>query len=118
MLGKKQTIKQTYIQLLKFKNIRMRKYLGRHLAYTYILLCRSSKCAADAEEISEELDDLENCLNNRPVDRLEKLKLLATSLSDKDVLISPVQTEADRLQKRWQALEYHTKNRIKSLEGM
>ncbi len=80
-------------------------------------LRRSSKCAADAEEISEELDDLENCLNNRPGDRLDKLKRLAASLSEKDVLISPVQTEADRLEKRWETLEGHAKKRIKSLEG-
>lgn len=80
-------------------------------------LRRSSKCAADAEEISEELDDLENCLNNRPGDRLDKLKRLAVSLSEKDVLISPVQTEADRLEKRWESLGGHAKKRIKSLEG-
>ena len=80
-------------------------------------LRRSSKCAADAEEISEELDDLENCLHNHPIDRIQRLKLLSSSLSEKDVLISPVQTETGRLEKRWQSLERQAKSRIKSLEG-
>ena len=79
-------------------------------------LRRSSKCAADAEEISEELDDLENCLNNHPADRLERLNLLAAALSSKDILISPVQTEAENLTKKWSELETAARLRIKSLE--
>ena len=79
-------------------------------------LRRSSKCAADAEEISEELDDLENCLNNHPADRLERLNLLASALSSKDILISPVQTEAENLTKKWSELETSARLRIKSLE--
>ncbi len=80
-------------------------------------LRRSSKCAADAEEISEELDDLENCLHNHPTDRIPRLRVLADGLSEKDVLISPVQTEAERLTKRWKTLERQTRERIRSLEG-
>ena len=80
-------------------------------------LRRSSKCAADAEEISEELDDLENCLHNHPEDRIPRLRVLADGLSEKDVLISPVQTEAERLAKRWKTLERQTRERIRSLEG-
>ena len=79
-------------------------------------LRRSSKCAADAEEISEELDDLENCLNNHQADRLERLNLLASGLSSKDILISPVQTEAENLTKKWSHLETAARLRIKSLE--
>ena len=79
-------------------------------------LRRSSKCAADAEEISEELDDLENCLNNHPLDRLERLQLLASSLSNKDILISPVSSEAEALTKKWHDLEGAARLRIKSLE--
>jgi dystrophin len=80
-------------------------------------LRRSSKCAADAEEISEELDDLENCLHNHPSDRILRLRVLADGLSEKDVLISPVHTEAERLAKRWKTLERQTRERIRSLEG-
>ena len=65
----------------------------------------------------KELDDLENCLHNHPADRIQRLRLLADSLSEKDVLISPVQTETGRLEKRWVNLENQAKDRIKSLEG-
>lgn len=80
-------------------------------------LRRSSKCAADAEEISEELDDLENCLNNHPFERLERLRYLASALSNNDILISPVVTEAESLTKKWEELEVSARQRIKSLES-
>ena len=79
-------------------------------------LRRSSKAAADAEEISEELDDIENCLNNHPEERIARLRLLASGLGEKDILISPVQTEADKLATRWVALERQARERIRSLE--
>ena len=79
-------------------------------------LRRSSKAAADAEEISEELDDIENCLHNHPEERIERLRLLASGLSDKDILISPIQTEAEKLAQRWEGLERQARDRIRSLE--
>ena len=79
-------------------------------------LRRSSKCAADAEEISEELDDLENCLNNHSSERLGRLQYLASALSNKDILISPVVTEAETLTQKWADLEECARLRIKSLE--
>jgi len=79
-------------------------------------LRRSSKCAADAEEISEELDDIENCLNNHPDDRVDRLRQLAEGLGEKEILISPVQTEANKLSRRWEELERQARLRIKSLE--
>ena len=79
-------------------------------------LRRSSKAAADAEEISEELDDIENCLNNHPEERIARLRLLASGLGEKDILISPVQTEAGKLASRWISLERQARERIRSLE--
>ena len=79
-------------------------------------LRRSTNTAADAEEISEELDDIENCLNNHPEERIARLRLLASGLGEKDILISPVQTEADKLATRWVALERQARERIRSLE--
>ena len=79
-------------------------------------LRRSSKAAADAEEISEELDDIENCLNNHPEERIARMRLLASGLGEKEILISPVQTEADKLASRWIALERQARDRIRSLE--
>ena len=63
------------------------------------------------------MDDLENCLHNHPADRIRRLRALADSLSEKDVLISPVQSETGRLEARWEKLENQAKDRIKSLEG-
>ena len=80
-------------------------------------LKRGSKCAADAEEISEELDDLENCLNNHSDDRLGRLKSLASSLSQNEsVKISPVASEAESLSQKWSELRIFARQRIRSLE--
>lgn len=79
-------------------------------------LKRGSKCAADAEEISEELDDLENCLHNHSDDRLGRLKSLASALSKNGVRITPVASEAELLSQKWMALEVSARQRIQSLE--
>ena len=79
-------------------------------------LRRSSKAAADAEEISEELDDIENCLHNHPEERITRLRELSLGLGEKDILISPVQTEADKLAERWVGLGRQARERIRSLE--
>ena len=47
---------------------------------------------------------------------MDRLKKLAEGLGEKDVLISPVMTEADKLTKRWEELERQARYRIKSLE--
>ena len=80
-------------------------------------LRRSSKCAADAEEISEELDDLENCVNNHCSERLEKLEQLAALLTSEDVKISTVTAEVNQLKQKWKQLEVQSRRRIKSLEN-
>ena len=79
-------------------------------------LKRGSKCAADAEEISEELDDLENCLHNHSDDRLGRLKSLASALSQNEVRITPVASEAETLSQKWVELEVSARQRIQSLE--
>ena len=79
-------------------------------------LKRGSKCAADAEEISEELDDLENCLHNHSDERLGRLKSLASALSQNEVRITPVSSEAESLSQKWVELEVSARQRIQSLE--
>ena len=80
-------------------------------------LRRSSKGAADAEEISEELDDLENCVNKHSGDRLERLEQLANLLSTEDVKISTVSAEVNTLKQKWRDLEAQSRRRIRSLES-
>ena len=80
-------------------------------------LKKSTNTAADAEEISEELDDIENFLHNKPNDRLDRIKALANSLTDKEILISSWLSEAQNLQTRWDALQKRAKQRTAILEG-
>ena len=66
---------------------------------------------------SEELDDIENCLNNRPAERLERLRQLSQGLSSREVMISPVELETAKLEGKWLELERQARNRIRSLEA-
>ena len=94
--------------------------------------------AADAEEISEELDDLENFLNNHSDERMEKIMTLAKSISDKGILVdntsfvvggsgggsfanseknrANVIEDAKKLDNKWATLEKQARERIAILE--
>ena len=98
----------------------------------------SSQAAADAEEISEELDDLENFLNNHSDERTSKIKELAKSISDKGILTDStsfviggsgggsfansdknranVVDDANKLECKWVNLEKQARERIAILE--
>ena len=98
----------------------------------------ANQAAADAEEISEELDDLENFLNNHSDDRMDKIKNLAKSISDKGILVDStkfvvggsgggsfanseknranVVEDANKLDCKWIKLEKQARERIAILE--
>ncbi len=80
-------------------------------------LRKSVNSAADAEEISEELDDIENFLNNHPDDRIKKLVELANDLEGRQILIGSLGKEAEKLKKRWKELESKARKRTQTLEG-
>ena len=71
--------------------------------FTYRLekkLRRSSRSAADAEEICEELDDIENCVNNHgavagDMDRLDRLREIASTLQEQHILSHSLQVTND-----------------------
>ena len=65
----------------------------------------SSNTAADAEEISEELNAIENFLDNHPEDRLQRIRALAESLTEKNIMISTWLDDAKRLEQRWDELK-------------
>ena len=69
----------------------------------------SSNTAADAEEISEELNAIENFLDNHPEDRLCRIRTLAESLTKKNILISTWLNDAKRLEERWGELKKRAK---------
>ena len=79
-------------------------------------LRKPTNSAADAEEISEELNEIENFLDNHPEDRLERIKELAESLTEMKILISSWVEEAQKLDKRWEELRQRAKDRTTLLE--
>ena len=79
---------------------------------------QSTRGAADAEEISEELDDLENWLYNHSDERLEKLQDIAVILNnDEDFRLQAVVSEVRSLQEKWVSLEVKARKRISGLES-
>ncbi|XP_050448340.1 dystrophin-like isoform X9 [Cataglyphis hispanica] len=67
-------------------------------------LKKSPKAAADAEEISEELDDLENYIRNHPESRLEKIQEIGKQLIDSNIMIHSIETDVEGLTNRWENL--------------
>ncbi|XP_043191291.1 dystrophin-like [Amphibalanus amphitrite] len=65
-------------------------------------LARSPRLAADAEEISAELDELETYLHNHPAERIPQVQTLAEQLTAASVLRDEVQTDRDNIVHRWQ----------------
>eukprot|EP00094_Tigriopus_californicus_P012072 TCALIF_11665-PA protein Name:"Similar to DMD Dystrophin (Gallus gallus)" AED:0.11 eAED:0.12 QI:11/0.44/0.31/0.89/0.88/0.89/19/143/3398 len=72
--------------------------------------------AADAEEISEELDDIENFLNNHPEERMSNLEELSKCLGQQNILIPGVTNDAKKLKERWNELSLRAKSRTKQWE--
>ena len=80
-------------------------------------LQKSTNTAADAEEISEELNEIEHFLDNHDrQNRLERIKTLSDSLGSKNIEICQWQNEADKLVKRWTDLREKAKGRTALLE--
>ncbi|XP_054164235.1 dystrophin-like [Oppia nitens] len=79
-------------------------------------LKRSPQLAADAEEISECLDDLENYLRNKPNERIERIqeinKVLIERQMSSDQSMKDLQTVIDR----WDKLSREARERQKELE--
>ena len=73
--------------------------------------------AADAEEISEELNEIENFLDHHPEDRLQRIRDLGQSLTQKNILISSWLEDVERLCNRWSELKQRAKKRISLLEA-
>lgn len=80
-------------------------------------LRKSTNSAADAEEISEELNEIENFLDNHPEERLRRIRALAQSLLEKGILISAWLEDAQRLENRWEELRQRAKKRTALLES-
>ncbi|XP_075226861.1 dystrophin isoform X2 [Lycorma delicatula] len=79
-------------------------------------LRKSPKSAADAEEISEELDDLENYIRNHPDTRLTRIQNLGKSLVDEKVIPPTVAEEVSAITSRWSNLNDQARDRTELLE--
>ncbi|XP_025153926.1 dystrophin isoform X8 [Harpegnathos saltator] len=80
-------------------------------------LKKSPKAAADAEEISEELDDLENYIRNHSESRLEKIQEIGKQLIDSNIMTHSIETDVEGLTNRWENLNKQAGQRAKLLEG-
>ncbi|XP_076652088.1 dystrophin, isoforms A/C/F/G/H isoform X8 [Halictus rubicundus] len=80
-------------------------------------LKRSTESATDAEEISEELDDLENYIRNHPEMRLEKIQEIGKQLIESNIMTQSIQSDVESLTNRWESLNNQAGQRAKLLEG-
>ncbi|XP_069180920.1 LOW QUALITY PROTEIN: dystrophin [Procambarus clarkii] len=78
---------------------------------------RSSKDAADAEEISEALDELEIFLHSHDESRLEQIRSLAESLVREGCVSEPVQEITRSLTSRFDTLNAQASEQQSGLEG-
>ncbi|XP_055693448.1 dystrophin, isoforms A/C/F/G/H isoform X5 [Lutzomyia longipalpis] len=80
------------------------------------LLRKSPESAADAEEISEELDDLENCIRNHSEERLEKIQEIGNELVDLQFMAQTITDDVRAVVDRWNLLQHQAEQRGKMLE--
>ncbi|XP_055532572.1 dystrophin, isoforms A/C/F/G/H isoform X3 [Wyeomyia smithii] len=80
------------------------------------LLRKSPETAADAEEISEELDDIENYIRNHPQARFDKIISIGKDLCDLEFMVSSIEEDLRSLSERWDSLQAQAKQRTTKLE--
>ncbi|KAJ6635992.1 Dystrophin, isoforms A/C/F/G/H, partial [Pseudolycoriella hygida] len=79
-------------------------------------LRKSPQNAADAEEMYEELDDLENNIRNHSDDRLEKIQEIAAELVEHKIMVTSITDEVRNITDRWQLLQHQAKQREQMLQ--
>lgn len=80
-------------------------------------LKRSPESAADAEEISENLDDLENYLRHHPSDRIPKIQNLGQALIEQNIMTDYIREELQKINQRWKELMLRGHERQQVLEN-
>ncbi|XP_073972435.1 dystrophin, isoforms A/C/F/G/H-like isoform X4 [Rhodnius prolixus] len=79
-------------------------------------LRKSPKSAADAEEISQDLDDLENYIRNHPEVRVERIEEFGKGLVDDHVMETSIQQDMNAVALRWKQLCKEATDRTHLLE--
>ncbi|XP_063701703.1 dystrophin, isoforms A/C/F/G/H isoform X4 [Culicoides brevitarsis] len=80
------------------------------------LLRKSPENAADAEEISEELDDLENYLRNHSDSRLERIQEIGNEIIQLEFMSESIDVEIRDVLDRYNQLNHQAKQRTQILE--
>ncbi|CAH2053925.1 unnamed protein product, partial [Iphiclides podalirius] len=72
---------------------------------------------ADAEDISDELYDLENYMQNHSDERLERIHTIGRQLVEAHIMPEWIQAELDAVSARWAALRRQGEERARQLEA-
>ncbi|XP_067142933.1 dystrophin isoform X3 [Centruroides vittatus] len=80
-------------------------------------LKRSPESAADAEEMSENLDDLENYLRHHPPDRIPRIQNLGQFLIDQSIMTDYIKEELQKVNHKWKELTLRGHERQQVLEN-
>ncbi|CAG4985372.1 unnamed protein product [Colias eurytheme] len=97
----------------------LRAWLAQHTAWLDGLArrLRGSPARADAEEISDELYDLENYLANRGTEREARIDSIGRALIDAHIMPAWIRAELDRIAQRGAALADQAAARTRELEA-
>uniref|UniRef100_A0A2C9KMX3 Dystrophin n=1 Tax=Biomphalaria glabrata TaxID=6526 RepID=A0A2C9KMX3_BIOGL len=77
---------------------------------------RSSATSSDAEDISEELNDVENYLANHSTENKRHIQELASHLIDNSIMVDTVRKEQEEFLRKYEKLESDARNKIQRLE--
>ncbi|XP_050354937.1 dystrophin, isoforms A/C/F/G/H isoform X1 [Nymphalis io] len=80
-------------------------------------LTRERRARADAEDISDELYDLENYVSNRSEERMSRIEAVGRQLADAHIMPNWIRAEIDALSQRWETLQQQAAARTAELEA-
>ncbi|KAH9492320.1 hypothetical protein Btru_024696 [Bulinus truncatus] len=106
-------------QTADFKWNEMRKLLDIERDYLQSLekrVRKSSATSSDAEDISEELNDVETFLANHSTENKRHIQELAGHLIDNSIMVDTVRKEQEEFLKKYEKLESDARSKIQRLE--
>ncbi|XP_061169275.1 dystrophin-like isoform X1 [Saccostrea echinata] len=77
---------------------------------------RPRLASSDAEEISEDLDDLEICLQDHTLEKKNRLQKLGQDLMANSIMVDHIKTQLDTYSDRWNILDCQAREKIHNLE--
>ncbi|XP_045779369.1 dystrophin, isoforms A/C/F/G/H-like isoform X8 [Maniola jurtina] len=80
-------------------------------------LTKETRARADAEDISDELYDLENYVSNRSEERMSRIEAVGRQLADAHIMPNWIRAEIDALTRRWESLQKQAADRTAELEA-